>query len=96
MVSEHTNGKSKVRGFLDVNDHMETEVREIFAIGDVTGKAMLAHVASHQGIVAAMNACGFDAKVHYDAVPAVIFTYPEVASVGLTLEQVEEKGLPYK
>ncbi len=84
------------RGFLDVNDRMETEARGIFAIGDVTGKAMLAHVASHQGIVAAINACGLDAKVHYDAVPAVIFTHPEVASVGLTLEQVKERGIPYK
>lgn len=84
------------RGFFDVNERMETEVSGIFAIGDVTGKAMLAHVASHQGIVAAINACGLDAKVHYDAVPAVIFTHPEVASVGLTLEEVEEKGIPYK
>jgi dihydrolipoamide dehydrogenase len=80
------------RGFLEVNDAMETAVRGIFAIGDVTGKAMLAHVASHQGIVAAMNAAGFEAHVHYDAVPAVIFTAPEVATVGLSLEQAKEKN----
>lgn len=80
-------------GFLHVNDEMETNVRGIFAIGDVTGKAMLAHVASHQGIVAAMNVAGFEAHVHYDAVPAVIFTLPEVATVGLSLEMAKERNL---
>lgn len=82
------------RGFLNVNNRMETEVKGLFAIGDVTGKSMLAHVASHQGIVAAMNCCGLDAKVHYNAVPAVIFTSPEVATVGLTLEQATKEKIP--
>jgi len=81
------------RGFIAVNDAMETEIRGIFAIGDVTGKSMLAHVASHQGLVAAMNACGLKAHVHYDAVPAVVFTSPEIATVGFSLEQAQEKGL---
>lgn len=85
--------KTNERGFLDVSDKMETEVREIYAIGDVTGKAMLAHVASHQGITAAMNACGFESVVHYDAVPAVIFTSPEVATVGISAEDATKKGL---
>jgi dihydrolipoamide dehydrogenase len=85
--------KTNERGFLVVNDKMETEVRGIYAIGDVTGKAMLAHVASHQGITAAMNACGQTSHVHYNAVPAVIFTHPEVASVGLTQEEAAQKGL---
>ncbi|HEY4254793.1 MAG TPA: dihydrolipoyl dehydrogenase, partial [Chlamydiales bacterium] len=80
------------KGILATNDRMETEVPGIYAIGDVTGKWMLAHVASHQGIVAAMNACDRDASVHYEAVPAVIFTAPEVATVGLTLEQAKQKG----
>src|SRR5690606_25631950 len=57
------------------------------------GKWMLAHVASHQGIVAAENACGLDAVVHYDAVPAVVFTSPEIATVGLTLEQAQKNGI---
>ncbi|HSX12928.1 MAG TPA: dihydrolipoyl dehydrogenase [Chlamydiales bacterium] len=85
--------KTNERGFLTVNDKMETEVRGIYAIGDVTGKAMLAHVASHQGITAAMNACGLSSHVHYHAVPAVIFTSPEVATVGITQEEAEQKGL---
>jgi dihydrolipoamide dehydrogenase len=80
------------RGVLTTNERMETEVPGIYAIGDVTGKWMLAHVASHQGIVAAMNAVGREASVHYEAVPAVIFTSPEVATVGLTLEQAKQKG----
>lgn len=80
------------RGALDVNSKMETEVAGIYAIGDVTGISMLAHVASHQAIVAATNAMGGNSHMHYDAVPAVIFTKPEIASVGMTKEQAEEKG----
>lgn len=80
------------RGAISVNERMETNVPGIYAIGDVTGKVMLAHVASHQGIVAAVNAAGGDAVMHYNAVPAVIFTLPEIATVGLTLEQAQEQG----
>ena len=82
------------KGFLAVDDRMETEVKGLFAIGDVTGKSMLAHVASHQGVVAAINASGGEAKVHYNAVPAVIFTFPEVATVGMSLEQAKAQGIP--
>jgi dihydrolipoamide dehydrogenase len=84
--------KTTERGFLETDDRMETEVRGIYAIGDVTGKWMLAHVASHQGIVAADNACDVDAQMHYEAVPAVVFTSPEIATVGLTLEQAQKAG----
>lgn len=80
------------RGAIHVNEKMETNVPGIYAIGDVTALVMLAHVASHQGIVAGTNATGGAATMHYDAVPAVIFTHPEIATVGLTLEQATEKG----
>ena len=80
------------KGMISVNEKMETNVRGIYAIGDVTGKSMLAHVASHQGIIAASNAIGQTAKMHYNAVPAVIFTNPEIATVGMTLEQAQEAG----
>lgn len=80
------------KGLIATNDQMETEVPGIYAIGDVTGKSMLAHVASHQGIVAAQNACGQEASIHYEAVPAVVFTSPEVATVGMTLEAAQQKG----
>jgi dihydrolipoamide dehydrogenase len=80
------------RGAIIVNEKMETNIPGIYAIGDVTGLVMLAHVASHQGIVAAVNATGGSTAMHYDAVPAVIFTHPEIATVGLTLEEAAEKG----
>lgn len=75
------------RGSLEVNSKMETAVPGIYAIGDVTGKAMLAHVASHQGIVAAANCAGGTQRIDYGAVPAVIFTHPEIATVGLLPEE---------
>ncbi len=84
--------KVNEKGFIETNDHMETEVRGIYAIGDVTGKWMLAHVASHQGMVAASQAAGFEAHMHYEAVPAVVFTSPEIATVGLSLEQAQKAG----
>lgn len=80
------------RGFIATNERMETEVAGIYAIGDVTGKWMLAHVASHQGMIAAENACGHPSTIRYDAVPAVVFTSPEIATVGLTMEQAKERG----
>lgn len=80
------------KGILEVNEKMETSCPGIYAIGDVTGKWMLAHVASHQGIIAAMNACGQKAVAHYEAVPAVVFTSPEIATVGLTLEAATAQG----
>ncbi len=80
------------RGIITVNDKMETNVPGIYAVGDVTGKLMLAHVAAHQGIIAAINATGGQAVMHYNAVPAVIFTSPEIAMVGLTQEEATEKG----
>jgi len=80
------------KGVISVNERMETDVPGIYAIGDVTGKAMLAHTASHQGIVAAINAAGGNASMHYNAVPAVIFTSPEIATVGMTLDQALEAG----
>ncbi|MBS3902774.1 MAG: dihydrolipoyl dehydrogenase [Anaplasmataceae bacterium] len=80
------------RGTILVDDTMQTNVPGIYAIGDVTGKAMLAHVASHQGIVAAVNCCGGHAVMHYDAIPAVIFTNPEIATIGMTQEQALEAG----
>lgn len=82
------------RGAITVNEKMETSVRGIYAIGDVTGEWWLAHVASHQGLVAAANATGGNAQMHYNAVPSVIFTKPEIGTVGMTLEKAIEAGLP--
>jgi len=81
-------------GVVPVNEHMETGADGIYAIGDITGKWQLAHVATHQGIVAANNATGHNQVMHYEAVPSVIFTDPEIATVGLSLEKAQELGLP--
>jgi dihydrolipoamide dehydrogenase len=84
------------RGELIVNSSMETSVKGIYAIGDVTMKSMLAHVASHQGLVAADNILGKHAFMHYHAIPAVIFTHPEIAMTGFTLEQAKAEGYQAK
>ncbi|CQR72287.1 Dihydrolipoyl dehydrogenase [Sporomusa ovata DSM 2662] len=72
------------RSGITVNERMETSIADIYAIGDVTGRNMLAHVASTAGIVAAENAMGLSSLMDYGAVPACIFTTPEIATVGLT------------
>jgi len=79
------------RGEILVNDRMETTVPGIFAIGDVVGKAMLAHVASAQGKVAVENIMGHSITVRYDVIPAGIFTLPEIGRVGLTEQQAREQ-----
>ena len=75
-----------------VDEHMETSVPGVYAIGDVTGKSMLAHVASAQGKVAVSNAMGATQSINYDVIPAGIFTLPEIGRVGLTEQQVRERG----
>jgi len=67
-------------------------VAGVHAIGDVTGKVLLAHVASHQGLVAAGVIAGHDQRIDYRVVPAATFTHPEVASVGLTEAKAREAG----
>src|SRR5262249_26043344 len=84
--------KAEENGMIAVNDRMETAVPGIYAIGDIASKWWLAHVASHQGLVAADNASGKEAHMNYNAVPNVIFTNPEIGTVGLSLEQAIEQG----
>ena len=75
-----------------VNEKMETNLEGIYAIGDVTGKIMLAHVASHQGLVAVENLMGGDAKMDYAVIPAGTFTMPEIGSVGMKEKEAVEQG----
>lgn len=79
-------------GMIPTNDKMETSVPGIYAIGDIASKWWLAHVATHQGIVAANNATGHTMHINYNAVPNVIFTNPEVATVGMSLDQALQNG----
>lgn len=80
------------RGEILVNDRMETNVAGVYAIGDVVGKAMLAHVASAQGKVAVENILGEPRSMNYDVIPAGIFTLPEVGRLGLTEQQARERA----
>lgn len=84
------------RGSILVNERMETSVAGVYAIGDVTGRTMLAHGASTEGIVAATNATGGDETMDYRVVPACTFTSPEVAGVGLTEAKAREQGYEVK
>ncbi|MDH7577755.1 MAG: dihydrolipoyl dehydrogenase [Bacillota bacterium] len=84
------------RGEILVNEKMETSVPGIYAAGDVTGKALLAHVATCQGLVAAANALGEKQEMNYRAVPNAIFTFPEIGSVGLTSQEAKARGVPLK
>ena len=86
LLNENQNG-------IKVDDTMQTSNSHIYAIGDVTDIIQLAHVASHQGIVAVDNILNKDRKMNYTAVPNVIFTCPEIATVGIGEDQAKEKGL---
>jgi dihydrolipoamide dehydrogenase len=68
----------------------------VYAIGDVTGGYMLAHVASHEGEVAVEHALGKDSAIDYQAVPNCVFTMPEIAGVGLMEQEAKEQGISYK
>lgn len=80
------------RGEVLVDEHMRTNVPGIYAIGDVTGKAMLAHVASAQGQVAVEHILGHPRTIDYDVIPAGIFTLPEIGRVGLTEQQARARA----
>lgn len=84
------------RGRITVNDKMETNVPNIYAIGDCLGKVMLAHVASAQGEVAAENALGETAVYDGKTNPSCVYTDPEFAGVGLTEEKAKEEGIAYQ
>lgn len=87
-----TLGVATTKRGVEVNEYLQTSVPNIYAIGDVAGKMLLAHLASHMGIVAAENIMGHTVKMDYRAVPGPIYTSPEVASVGLSEEEAREQG----
>ena len=89
-------GVKRERGAIVVNESMATNVPGIYAIGDVTGGVMLAHVASRQGEVAVENILGHPVAMDYRAVPNCVFTLPEIAGLGLTEEQAKAEGLDYE
>src|SRR5690606_17526560 len=81
---------------ITVNDHLETSVEGVYAIGDVVRGAMLAHKAEDEGIYVAERIAGQKPHIDYNLIPGVVYTWPEVASVGKTEEQLKEAGVKYK
>jgi dihydrolipoamide dehydrogenase len=84
-------GVKTVRGAIETNSKLETNISNIYAIGDVNGKAMLAHTASMEGIIAVENICRNSKEMDYNKIPSAIYIQPEIASVGLTEEQAKAK-----
>ncbi|MBR9800771.1 dihydrolipoyl dehydrogenase [bacterium] len=90
------NIETDARGFIPVNDHYQTTAKGVYAIGDVIGGAMLAHKAEEEGIACVEQIATGYGHVNYNAIPAIVYTSPEVASVGKTEEQLQDAGVKYK
>ena len=84
------------RGQIQVNEHLQTAVPHIYAIGDVVKGAMLAHKAEEEGVFVAETIAGQKPHINYLLIPGVVYTWPEVAAVGYTEEQLKEQGRGYK
>jgi dihydrolipoamide dehydrogenase len=84
------------RGRVEVNEHLQTNVEGIYAIGDVVKGAMLAHKAEEEGVYVAELLAGQKPHINHHLIPGVVYTWPEVAAVGFTEEELKEKGIEYK
>lgn len=93
---ENAGLKTNERGQIPTNEHLQTEVSNIYAIGDVVAGAMLAHKAEEEGVFVAETIAGQKPHINYLLIPNVVYTWPEVAGVGYTEEQLKEKGKAYK
>ncbi len=82
-------------GRIPIDKQLRTKVKNIFAIGDVVEGPMLAHKGEEEGVAAVEIICGEPGHVNYNSIPNVVYTHPEVASVGLTEEEVKAKGIEY-
>jgi dihydrolipoamide dehydrogenase len=88
--------KLDARGRVEVDSHLKTSADNIYAIGDVVVGAMLAHKAEEEGVFVAEQMAGQKPHIDYNLIPGVVYTWPEVAAVGQTEEQLKEKGIKYK
>ena len=84
------------RGRVEINEHLQTSASNIYAIGDVVKGAMLAHKAEEEGVFVAETLAGQKPHINYNLIPGVVYTWPEVASVGQTEEQLKADGIAYK
>jgi dihydrolipoamide dehydrogenase len=89
MACTHNNA------FIPVNEYFQTDTPNIYAIGDVTGGAMLAHAASAQGIAAVDHMLGKPCPINLDVIPSCIYTSPEIAQVGMTADEAKKRGIPH-
>jgi dihydrolipoamide dehydrogenase len=96
LNAEAAGVKVNERGQVEVDDHLRTNVPNIYSIGDVVKGAMLAHKAEEEGVFVAESIAGQKPHINYLLIPGVVYTWPEVASVGYTEEQLKEKGKKYK
>ncbi len=87
--------KMNERGFIKTDPKLRTSIDNIYAVGDVNGTLPLAHVASAEGIVAAETIMGVESRMNYNIIPRVVYSFPELASVGITEEEAKDKGLDY-
>lgn len=96
LNAEKAGVKVTDRGQIEVNDHLQTSASNIYAIGDVVKGAMLAHKAEEEGVFVAETLAGQKPHIDYNLIPGVVYTWPEVAAVGKTEEQLKEAGVEYK
>jgi len=93
---ENAGVKVDNKGRIETDDHLKTNIENIYAIGDVVKGAMLAHKAEEEGTYVAEMIAGQKPHINYNLIPGVVYTWPEVAAVGYTEEQLKEKGIKYK
>jgi dihydrolipoamide dehydrogenase len=96
LNAEKAGVKITDKGQIEVNDHLQTSVSNIYAIGDVVRGAMLAHKAEEEGVMVAEIIAGQKPHIDYNLIPGVVYTWPEVAAVGKTEEQLKADGVAYK
>ncbi len=96
LNAEKAGVKVTERGQIEVNDHLQTSASNIYAIGDVVRGAMLAHKAEEEGVLVAEILAGQKPHIDYNLIPGVVYTWPEVAAVGKTEEQLKAEGVAYK
>jgi dihydrolipoamide dehydrogenase len=96
LQAENAGVKLTDRGQVEVNDHLQTNVSNIYAIGDVVRGAMLAHKAEEEGVMVAEILAGQKPHIDYNLIPGVVYTWPEVSAVGQTEEQLKDAGIAYK
>jgi dihydrolipoamide dehydrogenase len=96
LNAQNAGVKLTERGQVETNEHLQTTASNVYAIGDVVKGAMLAHKAEEEGVIVAEYIAGQKPHIDYNLIPGVVYTWPEVAGVGKTEEELKTSGIPYK